>query len=75
MSETSRQRFVRLANKRVNRALDTIRLIGNLANTAYYEYTDEDVRRVVKALEEEVRATRQRFDSSPNAKGPRFEIK
>lgn len=75
MLEDRRERFVRLANKRVNRALDTIRLIGNLANTAYYEYTDEDVRRVMKALEEEVRAARQRFESSPNTKGPRFEIK
>lgn len=74
MPENRRQRFVRLVNKRVNRALKTIQLIGNLANKTHYEYGDDDVRKVVKALEDEVRATKQRFDNSTNGKGTRFHI-
>lgn len=75
MPESRRERFVRLANKRVNRALDTIRLIGNLSNTAHYEYAEEDIRKIIKALEDEVRAAKQRFESSPDVKGPKFAIK
>ena len=37
-----RDRFLRLADKRVNAALNKIRLVGNLSDTRNYEYTDEE---------------------------------
>jgi len=59
-----RSKFVQLANQRVTKALDQIRLIGNLSNRAAYEFTDEDTKKIVKALQRAVDATRVRFSDS-----------
>ena len=61
MSEEKRTRFVRLAEARVNRTLRDIRLIGNLANTHNYDYTEEDVAKIFAALDSEQKALRARF--------------
>src|SRR5262249_56798948 len=45
-----REKFVGLANKRVIRAIKAIQLIGNLSNRSNYDYTDEDVDKILKAL-------------------------
>jgi ABC-type Fe3+-hydroxamate transport system substrate-binding protein len=74
MPETRRQRFVRLANKRVNRAIKTFRLIGNLSNRTHYEYTDEDVKKIIKMLDDELRAAKQRFENLPKTRNVEFTI-
>jgi hypothetical protein len=51
-----------LARKRVSRALKDIQLIGNLSNRSNYDYTDEDVAKIVKALSDEVAACRKKFE-------------
>jgi hypothetical protein len=61
MTTAKREKFVELANKRVNRAIRELRLIGNLSNRAAYAYTDEDVRKIVRALQREVESLRSRF--------------
>lgn len=60
----SRTKFVELAEKRVSRAINDLRLIGNLSNRSNYSYTPEDARKIVKALKDEVEAVRARFESS-----------
>lgn len=62
--ETDRAKFVRLATKRVNNALKTIQLIGNLSNRGNYEYTGKDVDRIFSALSAEIKNCRERFVSS-----------
>lgn len=59
--ESRQERFVRLAEKRTRRALDDIRLIGNLSNESNYAWTADQVERIFDALESEVRAARARF--------------
>lgn len=54
-------KFVELANARVNRAIKDIRLVGNLANKSSYEYTDEDAKKIVRALQREIDALKGRF--------------
>ena len=49
-----RENFVRLAEARVSRALDSIRVIGNLSNRSNYEYDDQDVKKIIKTLQDEV---------------------
>jgi hypothetical protein len=56
-----RASFVKLANQRVNKALEQIRLVGNLSNRAAYEFSEEDARKIVKALQKAVEGTRVRF--------------
>lgn len=58
-----REKFVELAGKRVSKAIKDIRLIGNLSNKSNYSYTDEDVRKIIRALEGEVKRLKQRFES------------
>lgn len=50
MSESKREKFIRLAENRVNNTLKQIQLIGNLSNKASYDYTKEDVEMVIRAL-------------------------
>ncbi|MGD1886601.1 MAG: hypothetical protein ACFB01_05670 [Cohaesibacteraceae bacterium] len=56
-----REKFVGLAEARVNRAIKDIRLIGNLANKASYEYEDSDAKEIFRALQKELDAARSRF--------------
>lgn len=74
MSEEKRMRFVRLAEARVNRALHDIRLIGNLANTHNYDYTEEDVAKILTALESEQRALRARFSAQKGSARAEFRL-
>ncbi len=57
-----RKKFEDIAVRRVNRVIKEIRLIGNLSNRSSYEYSDEDVRKIVKALQREVDAVKARFE-------------
>jgi hypothetical protein len=70
MSESSREDFVRLAEKRVNNAIKTLRLIGNLSNKSNYSYTDEDVNKIFRSLERELKNARLRFESGKGADTP-----
>lgn len=56
-----RAKFVELANKRVTRCIKDLKLVSNLANRANYEFTDEDAKKIVRALQREVEAIRNRF--------------
>jgi hypothetical protein len=66
--EYDRKSFIRLGTKRVNNALRYIRLIGNLSNTSNYCYTDEDIAKIFKALENALEECRQRFDKKKKTK-------
>jgi hypothetical protein len=57
----SREKFVELAEKRVNRAMKELRLIGNLSNKTNYEYNDTDVTKMFRALENVLKDSRNKF--------------
>jgi ABC-type Fe3+-hydroxamate transport system substrate-binding protein len=59
----SRIKFVELAEKRVSRAIKDIRLVGNLSNRSNYSYTQDDARKIIKALRDEVEVLKARFDA------------
>ena len=56
-----RDAFLRLAEKRTNMVIDKIRILSNCANPYAYEYSDQDVRKIFEAIEDELRAARTRF--------------
>jgi hypothetical protein len=56
-----RQKFVELAEARVNRAIKDIRLIGNLSNRSAYDFTEDDVRKIFRALQKEIDTAKARF--------------
>ena len=69
-----RGKFVELANARVNRVINDMRLIGNLSNRSAYEYTDEDVRKITRALQRELDVVKGRFTGSKAGKDASFEL-
>ena len=59
--QKKRDKFVELANSRVNKTVDNIRLIGNLSRRNNYEYSDKDVRMIFSLLEKELKAAKSLF--------------
>lgn len=62
MSDQKRDKFIRLAENRVNSAIKTIRLIGNLSNRGNYSYSSKDVEKIFRALEHETKVAKTRFE-------------
>ncbi len=62
MKADPRQRFVELAEKRTTKALKDIKLISNLSNKSNYQYKDEEVKKIIKALRKAVDDCKLRFD-------------
>ncbi len=69
-----RQKFVQLAEARVTRAMKDIRLIGNLSNKSAYTYSEEDVRRIFRALQRELEAAKAKFGGEGGAKDEGFRL-
>lgn len=74
-NESKRDKFVRLSEARTNKIIDTLRLLGNCANTSAYEYTQEDVDQIFQAIEQAVREAKKKFEASPSEKPRRFTLK
>ena len=66
----NRQKFIELAEKRVNRAIKNLRLIGNLSNRSNYTYTDEEAEIIIRTLEGEIKALKILFARKPREKRP-----
>lgn len=75
MKETDRDKFIRLANKRVNNAIKAIELIGNLSNRSNYDYTLEDAELIFIALNKELKVCRERFLNTKGKSKAKFELK
>jgi hypothetical protein len=69
MREEDRTKFVRLASSRVSAALKAMQLVGNLSNRSNYDYTDEDVTKIFKALQDSLADTRRRFELAKKGNG------
>ncbi|MEW5785367.1 MAG: hypothetical protein AB1767_09895 [Bacillota bacterium] len=70
-----REKFERLAEKRVTEAIKKMRLIGNLANTNNYDYTEEHVNQIISAVEKEGQALKTRFKEARPAEEYAFTFK
>ncbi len=67
MSE-KRNRFKKVATKRVDVILKTLDLLSNCSNTYNYEYTSEDVEKIFKAISLRVNNTKTQFKSKLDKK-------
>ena len=62
--KSRRERFEDVAQRRTNNALNSIRLIANCANKHNYEYTRDDVQKIISALKKEVNDLQSAFNSN-----------
>ena len=60
------ERFLRIAENRTNTILQTLRLLGNCSNTNNYKYTDQQVKHIFNAIENELKITKMKFDKKEN---------
>jgi hypothetical protein len=73
MSETKEEKFKRLAEKRVNVALDKIRLIGNLASPQY-AFSPEKIEVIIAALRSAVTEIEEKFQKPLQKNMKKFEL-
>jgi transcription elongation GreA/GreB family factor len=70
----NRERFIRLAEKRVTRTIRDIRLIGNLSNKSNYTYDQDEAQKIIRTLEAEIKNLRQRFEISTTSADKAFKL-
>jgi len=71
---SKRDKFVQLAEKRVNNTLNNLRLIGNLSNTASYDYRQKDIDKMFRAITKAVNEARSRFSSNGEGGSSTFRL-
>lgn len=64
--KTKRERFEEVAAKRVQKILDYLGLLANCSNKKNYEYSDEDVKKMLKAIKEKIRFVEGSFNQEVN---------
>ena len=69
-----RTKFIKLAESRVNRAVDHIRLVGNLSNRANYEYSEKDAASILRALNQAVMEVKSRFSTNGSEDTVKFKL-
>ena len=64
-----RQRFEKIASKRVQKILDDINVLSNCSNRNNYEYYDGDVKRMMSAIRSQLKQLEMAFsDQKGNGK-------
>jgi ABC-type transporter lipoprotein component MlaA len=74
MVDAARSKFVELAEKRVKRTIRDIRLVGNLSNRSNYKYTDEDARKIYRALRQALEEMKARFERKGDERAVDFKL-
>jgi predicted metalloendopeptidase len=69
-----RKKFIQLAEARVTRAIGQLRLVGNLSNRSAYDFNEDDVRKIFRALQKELDAAKSRFGGEGAAKDGEFKL-
>lgn len=69
-----REKFVELAEARVNKALKDIQLIGNLSNRSAYEFNEGDIRKIFSTLQKGLDSAKGRFSKENEGSGGEFRL-
>jgi hypothetical protein len=73
-ASNKRQKFVEFAEKRTVNAIKAIRVLAKLGNKAAYEYTEADVKKIVKALNAEIEALQTRMKATGRVDSVDFKL-
>lgn len=73
--DNKKENFKRIAENRVNKILTLYKQLENLSNTSFYEYTNDQIEKIFKTLEEELKTTKEKLIKENKEKGKkRFEL-
>lgn len=62
--ETKEARFKRIAEKRVQRVLDSIRSLSNCSNRRMYKWNNEQLKKIWDAIDKELKICKASFEES-----------
>lgn len=71
--QNKQDNFKRVAENRTNKVISMISLLGNLTNSSFYEYTDEQVETMFNAIQDELDKQHRKFTDKQGGK-KRFEL-
>ncbi len=60
--ETKNNRFKRVAEKRVENIIKSIRSLSGLSNSKIYEWEDIQLEKIWKAIDKEIEACKKKFE-------------
>lgn len=69
------QKFEELAERRVNEALNKIRLVGNLSHTGNYEYTEAHAKQILLVLKSAIKDVETKFSNKGRSDKEGFKFK
>ena len=67
-TESKKDKFKRLSASRATKAIEYIRMLGNLSNTDKYDFTEDEIAKLFGALSLEVRRAKARFKETEEKK-------
>jgi light-regulated signal transduction histidine kinase (bacteriophytochrome) len=73
-STAKRDRFISVAGRRVQKVLDDLESLSKCANKSTYEYSDEEVRKMIKAINEKVLLLKAAFSTNSKSGKQTFEF-
>jgi light-regulated signal transduction histidine kinase (bacteriophytochrome) len=72
--EEKRKRFRNVASRRVQRVLDSMDNLSKCANKRNYEYTDEEVKKMLRAINDKFTLLKAAFSASSSSSKQTFEF-
>lgn len=73
-TETKHERFIRIGERRVNILLEALDKLAKCANTGNYEYSDEDIRIIFKAIDSKTKEVKAAFVGTNTKDKKRFRL-
>lgn len=62
--ESKQEKFKRLAEGRVNKAIDSVRSLSKLSNRAHYDFNEDDIKKIFTVLKREVDDAKTTFNTA-----------
>ncbi len=72
--KSRKDRFKDVAGRRVQKVLDDLDSLSKCANKSTYEYSDEEIRKMFKAINEKVALLKMAFSASSKSAKQTFEF-
>ena len=59
--QSREERFKRIATNRTNEILDRIRILGTCSNKSTYKYSEDEVNKIFRAIDQETKNCKAKF--------------
>lgn len=71
---SNRQRFLEMAEARTNAVLHRIKVLGNCANRNLYDYREEEINKIFRAIQKTLDETKAKFMIQKARKKRKFSL-